>query len=89
MTISSSHTETVQIWFNENAAPYVISKPLHGSQKTISHDETGLIIQLEIIPNFELETLILSFGERAKVISPESFREVIMKRVKGMRELYS
>ncbi|WP_293886844.1 MULTISPECIES: helix-turn-helix transcriptional regulator [unclassified Sphingobacterium] len=88
VTISSSRTETVQIWFNENAAPYVISKPLHGSQKTISHDETGLIIQLEIIPNFELETLVLSFGERAKVISPESFREVIIKRVKGMRELY-
>ncbi|MBL1408715.1 helix-turn-helix transcriptional regulator [Sphingobacterium faecale] len=88
VSFNSSTLEEIQIWFNVKAAPYVLSKPLHGSQKVVSNDENGLIIKLDIIPNYELETLILSFGERAKVLSPESFKNVMYARVKAMYEGY-
>ncbi|SKB40879.1 Predicted DNA-binding transcriptional regulator YafY, contains an HTH and WYL domains [Sphingobacterium nematocida] len=89
VSFSSSTLEEVHIWFNEKAAPYVLSKPLHGSQKVVSNDANGLVIKLDIIPNYELETLILSFGERAKVLSPDSFRESLYARVKAMYEGYA
>lgn len=36
-----------------------------------------LIIQLKVIPNPELESVILSFGGDAKVLQPESLKEKI------------
>lgn len=89
VSLLSSQIEDIQIWFNKDTTPYVLSKPLHGSQKTISSDENGLVVQLEVIPNYELETLILSFGERAKVLSPDKFKKIIGKRVQALVELYN
>jgi predicted DNA-binding transcriptional regulator YafY len=62
-------------------APYIITKPLHGSQKKIEEKETYVIFSLNVIPNFELEKLILSFGEQMEVISPIEFREKIKSRL--------
>jgi hypothetical protein len=45
-------------------APYILSKPLHGSQKVKSKDAKGLVIGIEVIPNYELESWILAFGEK-------------------------
>lgn len=88
VSFESDKLEKIRLWFTASAAPYVISKPPHGSLRKISNDETGLIIEIEVIPNFELETLILSYGERAKVLSPESFRDKIKCRVNVMTKNY-
>lgn len=88
VSFMSSKVEKIRLWFSAEAAPYVVSKPLHGSQRKISSDNDGLIIEIEVIPNFELETLILSYGERTKVLSPESFRNKIKHRVDAMMKNY-
>ncbi|WP_221391600.1 YafY family protein [Dyadobacter sp. NIV53] len=67
--------------FDKQIAPYILSKPLHESQKLVSHDEE-LIISIEVIPNYELESMILSFGDRVRVLAPEGFRNVIAERLK-------
>jgi len=40
-------------------------------KKKKKHDNNGLVVTLEIIPNLEFEKLILSFGEKVKIISPK------------------
>ena len=67
----------IKLLFNSKTAPYIITKPLHGSQKKIKHDKNGLTIQIEVIPNFELKQLILSFGGSVKILSPKSYRKEI------------
>ncbi|MCB0517814.1 MAG: WYL domain-containing protein [Lewinellaceae bacterium] len=73
--------EKVQLFFNPSLAPYILTKPLHGSQRKIQQDETGMTVQLEVIPNYELEQLILSYGESVRVLGPVSFREKIKERI--------
>jgi predicted DNA-binding transcriptional regulator YafY len=66
--------------FSPDQAPYIKTKPLHGSQKEIHEDETGYTVSIEVIPNYELESLILSYGNRSEVIEPKALRETIQKR---------
>ncbi len=56
-------TELIELWFSPKQAPYILTKPLHGSQKKKSYDETGLTVTIEVVPNHELKSLILSFGK--------------------------
>src|SRR5690554_4104661 len=66
--------QDVVLKFSPEVAPYVITKPLHLSQK-VNSDESGLTVRINVIPNFELERLILSFGEQVEVISPIDLKE--------------
>jgi predicted DNA-binding transcriptional regulator YafY len=70
----------IQLKFTSNQAPYIKTKPLQGSQKVISEGADGFVIQIEVIPNYELESLILGFGSDCEVISPVEFKKNIQKR---------
>lgn len=80
--------EKIILQFSPSSAPYVISKPLHHSQKKISYDNGVLIISIEVIPNYELESLILSFGERVEVLEPLIFKNSIAERLKLNMDIY-
>lgn len=73
--------EKIQLRVNNDLYPYIQTKPLHGSQKIKEKGDKFAMIELELIPNYELESLILSFGEGIEVISPERLRERIRDRV--------
>ena len=61
----------------------LLSKPIHKSQVvTEEQDDGSAIISIKVIPNYELIQLLLSFGERVKVLSPESLRGEILGRIK-------
>ena len=79
--------QEIVLKFSPEVAPYVITKPIHPSQKH-KNDPTGLEVKIKVIPNFELERLILSFGEQVKVISPQDFKERISQRLKSAGRLY-
>lgn len=77
----------VKLLFTDEQAPYVITKPLHPTQKS-RKDENGLTVTLKVIPNYELEKLILSFGENVKILSPEFLKDRIKTRIINMKKLY-
>lgn len=68
--------------------PYIKSKPIHGSQKVKEIGREYSIITLNLIPNYELESLILSFGEGMEVLTPQSLRTKIKERVNLMNKNY-
>lgn len=81
--------QIVKIWVDREQLPYTLSKPLHKSQTVIEENEDGsAIIAIEVIPNFELEQLLLSFGERFEILSPPSLRDRISARIKKNLEKY-
>lgn len=52
------------------------TKPLHNSQRLIKQNDDGsIVMHLLIIPNYELERILLGFGNGLEVIRPEIFRE--------------
>ena len=89
VTVNPEEIQTIKIWLSKEQAPYTLSKPIHTSQELVEEQEDGsAVISIEVIPNFELMQLLLSFGERIKVLSPESLREEILKKIEKNIENY-
>ena len=63
-------------------APYVLTKPLHPSQTVLKEDETGLVIRIDVVLNFELEREILGFGESVKMLAPKLLVSRVQRRLK-------
>lgn len=83
-----SESTKVTLWVSASSWPYVKTKPLHGTQRIIEENEDGATISIDVILNYELEQLILSYGEAVKVLSPESLRDKMKQRVEKLMENY-
>lgn len=77
------------LFFDIELAPYILTKPIHGSQKKISETGNGIKIEIEVIPNYELKQLILSYGANVEIISPETYRIEIAASIKEMNRKYN
>ncbi len=74
---------TAQLKFDRHNAPYVLTKPFHHSQELIEKNQDGsIIIQLRVHHNFELERLILGFGQSLEVLSPKRLRNRIRENLR-------
>lgn len=73
----------VKIELSENILPYIKSKPLHGSQH-IKNNILSLMVKI----NYELQSVILSYGENMKVIEPENLKEEIRDRIRIINNFY-
>ena len=78
----------IELLFTNEEAPYVLTKPIHGSQIKKKHDENGLILTIEVIPNIEFEKLILSFGDKVKVMSPKKIAALFKSKYINAAKLY-
>lgn len=81
--------EEILIYVTHKHAPYVMTKPLHHSQKLVDKDNYGITISLYVQHNFELEKEILAFGDGVKVIAPERLKRSIKARLLGGIDLYN
>ncbi len=68
--------------------PYIQTKPIHWSQKFIQTNESFTTISLDLIPNYELESILFSYGEGLEVVSPEHFRDKMKNRSKEIFSNY-
>lgn len=81
VTVSQQmRNQKVELFFNNQHAPYVETKPLHASQIITERRPDGIVIQLKLQLNFELEKEILGFGEGVIVLAPDKLRQTIRKR---------
>lgn len=80
--------ENILLHFNGKTGHYIETKPLHGSQKSKWLDDQTLEVRLEVIPNYELERLILSYAESVKVLGPDLFKKKIHARIEAAISQY-
>ena len=80
--------QKVVLWVNRLHAPYVLTKPIHTSQQLLSEDQTGILIRLDVVLNFELEREILGFGENIKVFAPAQLQQRIKRRLQEAVAVY-
>ena len=78
----------VVLHFTGKTGNYMETKPLHGSQKSKWLDDQTLEVKLQLIINYELERLILSYADCVSVIQPISLAKAIKIRLKGALEQY-
>ena len=84
----SQTTQIVVMKIIKEHAPYIITKPMHPSQKILKEDSEGTIFSIEVIWNFELEREILGFGEQIKILSPKRLSGKIQSRLKQSLQKY-
>ena len=73
-TVPDGEKMTIKLKFSPTRFQYVMTKPLHKSQRNL-FDEAS--IEITVIPNNELDALVLSFGQDVEVVSPASYRSKI------------
>lgn len=78
--------EHIRLKFSPSRLPYVVSKPIHHSQY-VENEKDG-IVTLDVIPNKELISELIWFGEDVEVLSPMSLRKEIKERITKMYQIY-
>lgn len=64
----------IKLLFSPERAPYIISKPLHMSQK-VKYIDDMLEVRIKVVPNKELMALLLSFCPHVQVVEPLFLRD--------------
>lgn len=87
VTIPDTPIETIKIKIAESLVPYIKTKPLHPTQAYKFEDGMHRIV-IKVIPNYELESLLLSHGENLQVLAPLWFVEKLKSRIEKMKNNY-
>lgn len=77
--------ESIILKFTPRRYQYVSAKPIHHTQK---NDDLNHTITIEVIPNKELEAIILGFGKDVEVLEPEHLRNEIIEIITESCEKY-
>ena len=85
-TVVDAPIQEIRLRFSPQRLQYVLTKPIHKSQKC--SDANAGIVSLQLIPNRELEALILSFGPDVEVLEPTSLRNKIQEKIRQSFENY-
>jgi predicted DNA-binding transcriptional regulator YafY len=67
-------------------AYYVLTKPFHASQKLKEKTDDYIVIQLDLIPNFELEAMILGYAHDIEILEPLSLKRAIIDRLQRIQK---
>ena len=70
--LKGSHPRRVKFWANREQSNYIKTKPLHTSQKILSEnpDDGSCIFQIEVVINFEMYSVFMSYGAGVTILSP-------------------
>lgn len=88
VSVDGYNTDRVLLGISKQIWPYIETKPIHGSQKVIERTPEFVIIELQVLLNYELESIILTMGEGMTVLAPDSLRAKIKNRIKAALENY-
>jgi len=75
-----SKPPTLKLEFTKHQAQYLITQPIHASQKVMKETKEMVVFTFEVHPTYEFISLLLGYRDKVKVISPVWLR-------KGMKEL--
>ena len=93
--LDNSPLQEITFWVSDNSKNYVITKPIHGSQKTIRGEidsqlrstypslKDGQFFQIECRENYELIRELTSFGPELVVLSPAKLKHNIQSQLKS------
>lgn len=71
------------IWATPSESKYIMTKPFHKSQRLIhSHDDGCCEFEINVIVNYELYSVLLSYGPGIKVLSPDTVVQGMHERLK-------
>ena len=89
VTVPEGDSQDIIIKVYKESLGYIKTKPIHLSQRYMEEHEDHAVILINVKPNYELDSKILSLGPTVEILAPESYRNHIFERIKAMNENYS
>jgi predicted DNA-binding transcriptional regulator YafY len=87
---ANNKKQKVVLKFDPEQGEYIKTLPLHYSQKIVEDNDNGLIIELNIRPNFELVQKILMQAQSVKVLEPQwladELRDIYQSAIKKYKK---
>ena len=87
VSITDESIQKILLKVSPDSIHYIRTKPLHGSQK-IRQQEEHFLVELKLIPNYELESCLLSYGENIEVLEPAFLKEKLKLRIQELHKNY-
>lgn len=81
----------VRFWANREQSMYIITKPIHSSQKIIheNHIDGSHIFEIYVVINYELFSVFMSYGPGIKIIYPQKAVKYMRDKLKSAVQLYN
>lgn len=86
--LENTTMEEIVLHFDQLTGKYMVNKSIHETQKHKWLDENTLELKIKVIVNYELERLILSYGESVKIIEPLHLKLRVKQRIQQNLENY-
>ena len=80
--------QEVILKFSKFQGQYVITQPIHESQEIVEETDENVTIRLQVIPTYELVSMILGWGADVEVVGLKGLRERIKGIIEEMQKLY-
>ena len=74
--LKDAEPEIVRLLVQPDLVPYVLTKPIHTSQRLVKTSARGVVtLELTVVNNYELRSLLLGLGPKLKVLAPGLLRD--------------
>lgn len=82
-------SELVRFWVNPQNAPYVLTKPIHKSQRLIEErEDKSMVFEIQVVINNELQRDFFGFAEGIKILSPQHLVDFMRWKFRLAKESY-
>ena len=88
LSVENDPSEKIVLSFHPLQGKYILSQPIHLSQKIVLQNENELRISINVISNYELLEQILKHGDRVKVMEPAWLKSEIIGRLTSALNQY-
>lgn len=80
----------IKFWASKEQSQYIITKPIHTSQKLISRapSDNSCIFSIKVVINFEMYSVFMSYGSGIKILSPQNVAEYMKDKFMEAINLY-
>ena len=86
---SGDRPQKITLLVSPEQVPYIMTKPLHKSQKILRRNDDGSVIfQIEVVVNYELERELISFSDGVKILSPRLLVKHVSERLERAASQY-
>lgn len=86
--IAGGPPEKIELQFDKEIAGYVRERVWHESQQLEEVADGGVVLRLEVAPNFELRTWIKGYLPHVRVLAPSSLREELRREIAAAAEAF-
>ena len=88
VSVTERPPEEVVLRVALHRAPYLITKPIHRSQRVTGRGDRYVELTLTVQLTFELESTLLSFGADVQVVAPSSLRRRLRTTARASARAY-